>query len=454
MLSASTSQAIEFYHQLLADGHLSSTRELLDLGLEQQHLHFDGRPICDVLRPRFIDAKTHEDVQRGARLVVRALTSIYQHATKDAALRQTLGLTEWEEPLVEIDAGTQVPSLVGRLDGLLDEEGQLKFIEYNPLPGGIVLADRLANLFLDMPIMRAFACRYDFWAPDVRSGLCAALAENGRRMGKQGFSNVALIGLSVDKDQAEVELLLRYLKDRGVRLKEVAPEEEWSLREGKLFASDFQVDLVMFSSPQAAGAFLLENGFEHPLVKAVRTDSACILNGLLRSSLFYSKLTFAALSDPSFAQLVEPEVATALRPYIPWTRIIREGKVQYGNQTVDLVPFISEHQAQLVMKPGRGYGGAGVVLGWKCTSEEWTRAIHRFLEEPGVVQERVAVRKESYPVLREGALAFEQRYSDLNPYVWNDEQANGYLVRVARDALMNLSAGGGSMAPMFIVRER
>ncbi len=69
-----------------------------------------------------------------------------------------------------------------------------------------------------------------------------------------------------------------------------------------------------------------------------------------------------------------------------------------------------------------------------------------------VVQERVSVGREPYPSLIEGKLRFEERYFDLDPYVWDGERIEGCGVRLSRQALLNVSAGGGSATPVFVLR--
>jgi hypothetical protein len=54
----------------------------------------------------------------------------------------------------------------------------------------------------------------------------------------------------------------------------------------------------------------------------------------------------------------------------------------------------------------------------------------------------------------DGKLLFDERYFDLDPYVWDGTRAEGCGVRLSRLAILNVSAGGGSAAPLFVLRNR
>ena len=59
----------------------------------------------------------------------------------------------------------------------------------------------------------------------------------------------------------------------------------------------------------------------------------------------------------------------------------------------------------------------------------------------------------SIPSIIDGELRFDERYLDLDPYVWDGERVEGCGVRLSKLALLNVSAGGGSATPMFIIRK-
>ncbi len=60
-------------------------------------------------------------------------------------------------------------------------------------------------------------------------------------------------------------------------------------------------------------------------------------------------------------------------------------------------------------------------------------------------------RRTTRPGRLEEGLRFTPRYVDADPCVYGD-QALGCLTRIASTALLNVSAGGGSAPPTYLVR--
>jgi hypothetical protein len=120
---------------------------------------------------------------------------------------------------------------------------------------------------------------------------------------------------------------------------------------------------------------------------------------------------------------------------------------------VDLIDFARRNRARLVLKPNDDYGGQGVLLGWTVDQPTWERALDAALGSPHLLQERVPVPEEDYPTWSaEEGLRFTPRYVDADPCVFGDH-ALGCLTRIAATALLNVSAGGGSAPPTYLVRE-
>jgi hypothetical protein len=92
------------------------------------------------------------------------------------------------------------------------------------------------------------------------------------------------------------------------------------------------------------------------------------------------------------------------------------------------------------------------VLGWEVNDAGWEESLKYALENCYVVQQRVDVGSESYPSVVEDRLVFGDRYFDLDPYVWSGQDVEGCGVRLSRSALLNVSAGGGSGTPLFILQ--
>jgi uncharacterized circularly permuted ATP-grasp superfamily protein len=124
------------------------------------------------------------------------------------------------------------------------------------------------------------------------------------------------------------------------------------------------------------------------------------------------------------------------------------------DQEVDLLDYVAGHREQLVLKPNDEYGGKGIVLGWEVTDDAWRRAVEGALAEPYIVQQRIALPTEPYPSLVDGRVEFADRMVDTAPFVAGGDYLDGCLSRLGTAALLNVTAGGGSQTPSFIVERR
>jgi hypothetical protein len=102
-----------------------------------------------------------------------------------------------------------------------------------------------------------------------------------------------------------------------------------------------------------------------------------------------------------------------------------------------------------VLKPNDEYGGKGVVLGWTVDRHEWEQTLIGALTTSFVVQEKVAVPREPFPVVLD-RVHFLDLSVDCDPYLfWG--RVGGVLTRLSSSALLNVTAGAGSVVPTYLV---
>ena len=80
---------------------------------------------------------------------------------------------------------------------------------------------------------------------------------------------------------------------------------------------------------------------------------------------------------------------------------------------------------------------------------EWEAAIEIATTQSYVVQEAVEIPRVPFPVVLDG-LHYLDLAVDLDPYLF-DGRATGFMTRVSAAALLNVTAGAGSVVPTFIV---
>ena len=165
-------------------------------------------------------------------------------------------------------------------------------------------------------------------------------------------------------------------------------------------------------------------------------------------------MSLAVLSDERNAAMFNETELRAIRAHVPWTRAVEERKSTYGGLPIDLVPFILKYQERFVLKPNDDYGGHGIVLGWQTNAGGWEQAVQDALTTPYVVQERIPIPEEPYPSMVDGRLQIYDRMLDTAPFVFYGDYVDGCLTRLSNDPLLNVSAGGGSSVPTFVVEKR
>jgi uncharacterized circularly permuted ATP-grasp superfamily protein len=178
------------------------------------------------------------------------------------------------------------------------------------------------------------------------------------------------------------------------------------------------------------------------LVDAYRGGAVCVANSL-RCKIPHKKSFFAALTDERWAGVFDAADRAFIQAHVPWTRVV----------TPDLAPDIRRRREQLVLKPTDEYGGKGVTLGWETAAREWDEAIERALAADGeavwIVQERIAVRRETFPVCDGYDIQRRDMLVDFAPYIFRG-RVSGFLTRLSATGLANVTSGGGQV-PAFVI---
>jgi uncharacterized circularly permuted ATP-grasp superfamily protein len=450
-------EAIARYHALLDTesaratfAHLEARQRELGMLVGKQR----DRLICTVLRPRFVTEAQYAALMQAAALVGRAIRTVGTAALADERLLAPYALTPAERALLAIDPGYPGPSAFGRLDAFMADDGSwCWFVESNlESPAGIAYDEALAEVFAETGVMAAFRREVRAEPLPVRQGLQHLLLDAYRAWGGSGTPSVAIIDLPGVVTRSEFEFLRsRFLAD-GIPTV-VATTDDLRYVGGRLFAGDTPVDLVYRRVLQHE--FLAHYDLSHPLIRAYADRAVCVVNPF-RTKPVHTKLIMWLLSDedsPAAGLIGAAELAAVAR-HVPWTRLVQAGTTRYAGERVDLLAFARHNRERLVLKPNDDYGGQGVLLGWETPQAAWNTALDGAQRAPFVLQERVPVPQEEYPTWAvDDGLRFTSRYVDSDPCLFGD-MALGCLTRIAATALLNVSAGGGSAPPTFLVRER
>src|SRR5438045_3291677 len=99
--------------------------------------------------------------------------------------------------------------------------------------------------------------------------------------------------------------------------------------------------------------------------------------------------------------------------------------------------------------PNEWNGSNGFRRCETADAHEWNQVLLTALTASYVVQEKVAVPREPFPVLLD-RMHFLDLAVDCDPYLfWG--KVGGQLTRLSSSALLNVTAGAGSVVPTYVV---
>jgi hypothetical protein len=415
--------------------------------LKEHDVVFAGQTIPFVLMPHFVSPGQVRRVKHAVTVLCRVLDRFCDAYPADPALRDELQLPDTEDSLIRIDPGFPRPTRICRLDAFL-QGYDVKFLEFNAdSPAGVGYTDILfegLRTTIDLPRVRQeFDTTYTQILPELIATLTDAYAHM-RGRGMPETPRLALVDAEGSPSVPEFRIICAAAKAAGIEA-DHATLDEVSYDGSTLHVKGEPVQLVYRRA-------LLEDLDQSDLVAAARDGRVCLVNPF-RSRVANNKKLFALFQDPRFAHLIDGEEADVIRATIPWTRILRPGRVNYGDWAIDLLPFVADNREKLVLKPASDFGGHGVSLGMETPQAEWERIITAHADRADyIVQEYVPVPEEMFPTVEDGHVQMRLKRFNINPFGIGGRYA-GSITRISDRAVINVSAGGG-LLPSVIGRHK
>ena len=451
--------AIDYYHELCTTGTLAQdTWDHLLPGLGARGLIFGTRPLTTVLRPLFHTGMDWHYLRWRSTLILGVFRKMADAMLEDPVLRAQVYLTPEEEDLVQIPTGFPTVLPTARLDSFLtvhdDGAYTLNYVELNgESPASMAYSDVLAELFLETPLMQRFQDRYFV---DMLQGRRSAVDALLRiyftwRGSRDKLPDIAIVDWHGVPTTTEFHLFVDYFAENGINAIICTPDD-LDFHDGKMYASGQAVDFIY--KRVLSNELLRKYGLDHPIIEALRAGAICMANPFT-CKLLHKKASFAVVSDERNANLFNAAEREAIRQHIPWTRIVEERyTVDSKGQKIDLLAWSVTNQERLVLKPNDEYGGKGVLIGWETDSSTWEKAVVNALNEPSIVQERANIAYEDFPSVDDrGNVDISQRLVDCDPFLFHGDTVGGCLTRLSTVTLLNVTAGGGSVVPAFLIRE-
>ena len=423
------------FHGLLDDERLAaSSAEALVEGQRARRLTFGERPLCVAIRPQLLTRRRYEQAVSAAEGVAAALASLERAVLEDADLRAELGLEAEEERLAMADPGFKFSSPSVRLDSFFADE--VRFVEYNAeSPAGMAYSDNLTAVFARLPVMKAFRKLFRGRFIPTRRRQLRAMLHAFKQWGGSATPVIGIIDWEGLPTAPEFEMFKAFFEEAGIKTV-ICDPRALEFRRGKLYAQGAAVNLVY--RRVLTSELLARGDGTRALREAYMAGAVCVVNSF-RAKLLHKKMSLALLSDDRYQRLYTPAQRTAIQRHIPWTRRVRP----------ELAEEIARRRETLVLKPNDEYGGKGVVLGWTVDQADWESAIDLATTQSYVVQEAVEIPRVPFPVALDG-IRYLDLAVDLDPYLFNG-RAGGFMTRVSAAALLNVTAGAGSVVPTFVI---
>ena len=421
----------------------------LEAWLDEHDVIFADQTIPFVLMPHFISPGQQRRVKHAVQALSAVLDRFCDAYPTDEALRDELAVSPMEDSLIRIDPGFPRPMRICRLDAFLTGY-DVKFLEFNAdSPAGTGYTDILhagLSSTIDLPRVRQeFDMTYTPILPELIGTLNDAYAHV--RAGHSDLPEnptLALVDAEGSPSVPEFRIICAAAAATGLEALHCTLDD---LRyDGSTLSVGGQAVQLVYRRA------LLEDLDQSDLVAAARDGRVCVVNPF-RSRVANNKKLFALFCDPRFAHLIQGDEQEVIDATIPWTRILRDGRTNYGDWKIDLLPFVADNRERLVLKPASDYGGHNVALGMETPQAEWDTILETHaVREDFIVQEYLPVPEEMFPTIEDGHVHMRLKHFNINPFGIGGRYA-GSITRISDRAVINVSAGGG-LLPSVIGRHK
>jgi len=394
--------------------------------------------------------------------IMSALARFPELYARDADVRKVLPLADderaWFDEVWPKVAHAEQP-LYGRLDAVCDFtsarwQDSLKFMEPNlsgvggihlgPLAETLVMRDVVPTLSGYDPLLALDAPR------DQRDLFLQVLLDHARAIGSRGRSLALVEPKYVAEGPEEQSHLVEYYRTRrGIELSHADPRE-LRLAGDDVYYEDTRID-VAYRDYEIRDLLALEHEHGQRLegIRALFLQNRMVsaIGGDLDHKSCWELLTSEELASRYFS-IAERQL---FRRHVLWTRIVSERRTDTPDGPMDLVDYVRDYREELVLKPNRGYGGAGVVLGAALSQAEWETLLGQALavqDDPHqnwVVQAATSLPVHLFPLLDEQGRTHEEPFYTVMGFAPTDHGL-GIIARVSQKQVVNVAQRGGLAA--------
>jgi carboxypeptidase Taq len=415
-----------------------------------------------MLRPLLVMPEQLSYLHHVCARIMNALARFPDLYARDPDVRAVLPLADderaWFEEVWPAVKHADTP-LYGRLDAVCDFtsarwQDSLRFMEPNlsgvggihlgPLAEALVMRDVVPTLQDYDPTLVIEPPR------DQRDLFLQVLLDHARAVGRRGSSLCLVEPKYVAEGPDEQSHLVDYYRSqRGIEVTHADPRE-LTLRGEEIYYEDVPID-VAYRDYEVRDLLALEkeHGRRLDAIRALFLKNRMVsaIGGDLDHKSCWEVLTSEELAARYFS-VAERQL---FRRHVLWTRIVSERRTETPDGLMDLPEYIRDYREELVLKPNRGYGGAGVVLGAAVSQSEWDALTARALalqhdpHEQWVVQAATTLPVHLFPVLDEQGRSHEEPFYAVMGFAPTDHGL-GIIARVSQKQVVNVAQRGGLAA--------
>jgi hypothetical protein len=449
---AQLGEAIARYHKLLYEEtyrDLAWVQEFQER-IGQRHIAGSDGSGTLILRPHFISRSELKRLTRATEHLSAILDQIEALAFQTPSLLDRIQLLPAEKMLAAIPSGYSRFSITSRMDAHF-RNGSLSLRGFEASNASdLAYSERLADLFLDLPIIKQFKRgRYKLSKLGAEKHLLAAVLQAWKEFGGKRRPNIAVVEFKeqLRSEPGEGALLAELFNERGVPARVVSPEE-LEYRNGKLRAADFEIDVVF--RRLRTRELVVRFNLSHPLLLAYRDRAVCLVNSF-RSEIGHRRALFDLVTDETVTAHLSTADRKLIRDFVPWTRVVAQKRTKYWGQEIELPEFIRIHRDRLVLRPNEDTDGHRMFVGAELDQPAWERALRIALRTPYVVQERMSFAPQKIPIFHHGALQMKQAEISVHPHVFNGKMRGAF-------AMVRTSVAGSAtsllIAPVLLLQEK
>ncbi len=422
-----------------------------------------AEPVRIMLRPLLAMPEQLNYVDHVCLRLAEALKELPAIYLENADVREILAITPDEQAWLRAAWSPfhqRLNPIYGRLDAVCDFtaagwQDSLQFMEPNLSGvGGIHFAPMAEQLVMRdvIPTLKALDPELAITLPrDQRDLFLQVLIDHSRALGRMSCQLCFVEPKYVHEGPDEQQYLGRFLAERHGLTIEHADPRELRVQGDEIYFEDIRVD-VAYRDYEIRDLIALEREMGKPL------DAMRLLfrqNRVVSSLVgdFDHKSCWELLTDESLSErFFNEEQRRLFRRHVLWTRLVRPCRTSlpHGKQG-ELLEFVRRHRDQLVLKPNRGYGGAGVTLGAATDQQQWDQMLNAAVgvagdpERSWVVQLATRLPVLNFPIIGSGGRVFEEPFHAVMGFV-PTENGLGVVCRVSQKQVVNVAQYGGLAA--------